>query len=136
MGTNGLATPEMTTDQAEGLSPAALAYIGDAVYELHIRTRYLLPPRRIKLYHSQVVAQVRAERQADHLLVLEPHLTSNEVEILRRGRNSASKRPKRVDPDIYQRATSLEALIGYLYLTNPPRLEQLLAYLDLDSPTP
>ena len=46
------------------LSPAFLAYIGDAVYELYVRTAYLLPPRKLADYHNQVVAQVRAETQA------------------------------------------------------------------------
>ena len=78
------------------------------------------------------MAQVRAESQAQHLRSLEALLTSEELEILRRGRNAASGRPKRVDPGIYQQATSLEALMGYLYLTNPQRLAYLLAQLKLD----
>lgn len=113
------------------LSPAALAYVGDAVYELYIRTRYLLPPKRLQVYHHQVVAQVRAESQARHLQSLQPHLTETECEIVRRGRNAASRRPKRVDPDVYQQATALEALFGYLYLCDPHRLTQLLSQLQL-----
>lgn len=110
----------------------ALAYLGDAVYELYIRRRYLLPPKRLEAYHRQVVAQVRAETQAKQLRSLEPHLTEAELEILRKGRNAASGGPKRVSPEIYQQATSLETLMGYLYLTNPERLHQLLAQLELD----
>jgi ribonuclease-3 family protein len=59
--------------------PASLAYLGDAVYELYIRTRYLLPPKRISDYHGQVVAQVRAESQANIVRSLEPHLTDSEL---------------------------------------------------------
>lgn len=110
---------------------ATLAYLGDAVYELYIRTQYSLPPKRIQAYHQQVVAQVRAEAQAQHLQLLHSHLTHAELEILRRGRNSASSGPKRLAPEIYQQATSLETLIGYLYLTDRPRLIQLLTYLQL-----
>lgn len=117
------------------LPPAALAYLGDAVYELYVRHFYLLPPKRLQSYHSQVVAQVRAERQADHLRSLMPSLTGPELELLKRGRNAANARPKRVDASVYQQATSLETLLGYLYLTNPPRLAQLLAQLELDPPT-
>lgn len=113
-------------------SPASLAYLGDAVYELYIRTCYLLPPRRLCDYHHQVVAQVRAESQARHLRSLEPHLTDPELEILRRGRNAATGSSRRLDPKIYQQATSLETLMGYLYLTDPKRLTQLLAHLELD----
>lgn len=114
------------------LSPTALAYLGDAVYELYVRTCYLLPPKRSQVYHEMVVAQVRAESQARSLLALQPYLTSTELEILRRGRNAAAGRPRRVDPEIYQQATSLETLMGYLYLTDPKRLTQLLAHLKLD----
>ncbi|MBC7972023.1 MAG: Mini-ribonuclease 3 [Verrucomicrobia bacterium] len=117
------------------LPPAALAYLGDAVYELYVRRFYLLPPKRLQSYHGQVVAQVRAERQADHLRSLAPSLTESELILLKRGRNAATGHPKRIDPSIYQQATSLETLIGYLYLTNPQRLAQLLAQLELDPPT-
>ena len=113
------------------LNPAALAYLGDAVYELHVRATYLLPPKRQQIYHQQVVAQVRAETQARHLQSLQPHLTDSELEIIRRGRNAAFRRPKRVSLAIYQQATGLEALIGYLYLSDPDRLTELLARLDL-----
>jgi ribonuclease-3 family protein len=116
--------------QPQQLSPAALAYIGDAVYELYIRTYYLLPPKRVQLYHQLVVAQVRAESQAHHLQTLQTYLTPTESEIVRRGRNAA-KRPKRADPEVYQQATGLEALFGYLYLSDRERLIQLLQQLQL-----
>jgi ribonuclease III family protein len=122
----------LTSAQVQLLSPSVLAYVGDVVYELYIRTYYLMPPRRLQTYHNQVVAQVRAESQALHLRSLEPYLTPPEQEILRRGRNAASKGPKRVAPEIYQQATSLETLIGYLYLTDPKRLVELLSQLDSD----
>ena len=121
-----------SNSQIQQVSPASLAYLGDAVYELYIRSCYLLPPRRLSDFHNQVVAQVRAESQANHLRSLEPHLTEAELEILRRGRNAATGSSRRLNPKIYQQATSLETLMGYLYLTNPQRLTQLLAYLELD----
>lgn len=128
---NGLDQPTklVSGSEVQRLSPAALAYIGDAVYELHVRTRCLLPPKRIQAYHEQVVAQVRAESQARYLRSLHPCLTANELEILKRGRNAAARGPKRVDPEIYQQATSLETLLGHLYLTNPARLTELLSLL-------
>lgn len=118
--------------QIAQLSPASLAYIGDAVYELYVRTRYLLPPKRIANYHNRVVAKVRAESQAACLCLLEPYLSDSEREILRRGRNAATGKPRRLSPKVYQQATSLETLIGYLYLHNPQRLNELLEQLDLD----
>jgi ribonuclease III family protein len=122
-------------DRVPQLSPAALAYLGDAVYELFVRTNFLLPPKRARVYHQQVVAQVRAEAQSSHLQLILPHLTTAELDTIRRGRNAANGRPRRLDPEVYQQATSFETLIGYLYITNPPRLWELLALLHLD-PTP
>ena len=120
----------VSATQLQQLSPAALAYLGDAVYELYVRTRLLMPPKRLQIYHQEVVARVRAESQAECLRSLEPHLTPQETDMLRRGRNAASKSPKRVEANIYQQATSFETLLGYLYLTDPGRLVQLLAQLD------
>ncbi|MDJ0688023.1 MAG: ribonuclease III domain-containing protein [Xenococcaceae cyanobacterium MO_188.B32] len=114
----------------EQLSPTALAYLGDVVYELYVRTYYLLPPKKIVDYHNQVVNKVRAEAQADCLQILTPYLTGAEKEMLRRGRNAAGGKPRRLSPKIYQQATSLETLIGYLYLTNPRRLDELLGKLN------
>jgi ribonuclease III family protein len=120
-------------DRVPQLSPAALAYLGDAVYELYVRSKFLFPPKRSHVYHQQVVAQVRAEAQSSHLQQLSPYLTSAELDVSRRGRNAAHGRPRRLDPEIYQQATSFETLIGYLYITNPQRLAELLALLQFDS---
>jgi ribonuclease-3 family protein len=122
----------VTVAQLQQISPTALAYLGDAVYELYVRSRYLLPPKRSQTYHRLVVAQVRAETQARYLRSLTPHLNNTELEIVRRGRNAATKRPRRVDPEIYQQATSLETLMGYLYLTDSQRLTELLQELKLE----
>jgi ribonuclease-3 family protein len=123
---------QISQAQLKQLSPTALAYLGDAVYELYVRLYYLLPPQRPQAYHRLVVAQVRAEKQALHLQSLTPQLSSSELEIVRRGRNAAKGRPKRIDPVTYQKATSLETLIGYLYLTDFNRLTELLQKLSLE----
>jgi ribonuclease-3 family protein len=123
--------PPLTPTQLQQLSPAVLAYLGDAVYELYIRQLYLSPPKRLESHHHLVVAQVCAEQQAEHLRSLLPHLTPGELVILKRGRNAASGKPRRLDSDIYRQASSLETLIGYLYLTDPQRLMHLLTQLDL-----
>jgi ribonuclease-3 family protein len=123
------AEPSLAPSDLQRLSPAALAYIGDAVYELFIRTHFLLPPQRLANFHQCVVAQVRAEAQAAHLNHLAPQLLPEENEIVRRGRNAAGKSPSRLDPAIYQQATGFEALLGYLYLTQPQRLRDVLQRL-------
>lgn len=122
-----------TPAEIERISPAAWAYLGDAVYELYIRSWYLMPARRLQAYHELVVGQVRAETQARHLRSISPYLNSTELAIVKRGRNAAANRSKRADPEIYQQASSLETLIGYLYLTDPERLTEILALLELEN---
>ncbi|AMA08202.1 Mini-ribonuclease 3 [Picosynechococcus sp. PCC 73109] len=121
--------PDITADQLRQLSPASLAYVGDAVYELYSRCYFLLPPCRIADYHGKVVAEVRAETQAQYLTLLESHLSELEQDIVRRGRNAATGKPRRLSLAIYRQATGFEALVGYLYLTNPQRLAELFTYL-------
>lgn len=116
------------------LSPVSLAYLGDAVYELYVRSRYLFPQRRSRAYHACVVARVRAECQAQFLQDLLPRLTDDERDLVRRARNAAGRGPKRADPHLYQLATGFEALVGYLYLTCPDRLAELWVGLDFDFP--
>lgn len=127
---NFLLLKSVSLEQLQQVSPAALAYLGDAVFELYIRSLYLTPPKRIQTYHHQVVAQVRAEAQAQHLRSLLPHLTPTELTILKRGRNAATGKPKRIDLETYQQATSLETLIGYLYLSDPQRLTYLFSLIE------
>ncbi len=111
------------------LSPTALAYIGDAVYELHTRSQLLFPPQRQRDYHQKVVAQVRAEQQALALAKLEPLLTIEEKDWVRRGRNSVGKRSRHNNPVAYQNATAFETLVGYLFLLDPARLVFLFGAL-------
>lgn len=124
----------LSQEQVQALSPVALAYIGDAVYELFVRRAFLLPAKKINTYHRQVVSQVRAEQQALWVEQLAPQLTPLEQELIRRGRNASPRGPKRLNASIYQQATGFEALIGYLYLTDPARLADLLGYIDLSLP--
>ena len=119
----------------QSLSPVALAYLGDAVFELYVRCRYLFPPRRIGDFHRRVVAQVRAEQQALLLDTLLPQLTDVEKDWVRRGRNTASSN-RRASPELYQAASGLETLFGYLYLTDPQRLDTLLVLAFPTEPLP
>ncbi len=121
----------LAASTAQMLSPASLAYLGDSVYELYIRTQYLLPPARIRDYHQQVVNCVRAETQAAFVKALMPCLSPEEVRIVKQGRNAATGHPKRLSLEIYQYATALETLVGYLYLTDIERLSELLGQFSL-----
>lgn len=122
---------EISASSLQQVSPTALAYIGDAVYELYIRTHYLLPPKKIADYHHKVVEKVRAETQASYLQKLYPLLTEVESNWVRRGRNSVNKSPRRLSLQVYQQATGLETLLGYLYLHDRERLCFLLSQLKI-----
>ncbi|MEL6158884.1 MAG: ribonuclease III domain-containing protein [Cyanobacteria bacterium J06623_5] len=124
---------QLSSEQLRSLSPISLAYIGDAVFELYVRSRLLMPSKRIRDYHHQVVTQVNAEQQAHYVDTLFPHLTEDEQDLVRRGRNATTGRHRRASGQDYQKATGLEALIGYLYLSDQPRLCQLLDLLGIRS---
>ena len=99
-------------------SPLTLAYIGDAAYELIIRT-YLVDQgngRPDKL-HKRASAMVKAATQAAMAEVLLPELSAEEKDIYRRGRNAKSgTMAKNATMTDYRKATGFEALMGYLYL--------------------
>lgn len=100
-------------------SPLALAYIGDAVYDLLIRTEIVAKGNcQVNKYHKQVSSIVKAESQAQLMHVLLDELTEQEHDIYRRGRNANSyTKAKNATMGNYHRATGFEALLGYLYLT-------------------
>lgn len=122
---------EITPKQLNAIAPISLAYIGDAVFELYVRSRLLLPSKRIRDYHQQVVSQVKAEQQSSYVDILHPYLNEAERNIVRRGRNATSGRSRRAKGADYQKATGLEALIGFLYLSDPARLMVLLKHLEI-----
>ncbi|KAH0449848.1 hypothetical protein IEQ34_020540 [Dendrobium chrysotoxum] len=110
---------------------ASLAYIGDCIYELYARRHFLFPPLSINDFNERVMKVVRCESQDLLLkkLLAEDYLTEEERDVLRWGKNKSSnktKTTKRVGVAIYNSASSLETLIGYLYLTDVKRLEDLM----------
>ncbi|NET10920.1 MAG: ribonuclease III [Merismopedia sp. SIO2A8] len=122
----------LTPPEINQLSPVALAYIGDAVFELYVRGHCLFPPKRPHDYHRHVVDCVRAEQQAHYLVeYLWPQLSEQELKIVKRGRNASPGPSRKMSAKIYQQATSFEALLGYLYLTNQTRLWELLDSLPI-----
>lgn len=100
-------------------SPLALAYIGDAVYDLLIRTEIVAKGNsQVNKYHKQVSSIVKADSQAELMHVLLDELTEEEKAVYRRGRNANSyTKAKNATMGVYHRATGFEAVLGYLYLT-------------------
>ena len=99
------------------LSPLVMAYIGDAVFELLVRTRLLEKGNApVNKLHQITVHNVCAAAQAKGYRAIESLLTEEEAAVYRRGRNTHNNIPKNADPATYRSATGLEALFGYLYV--------------------
>lgn len=111
------------------LSPLTWAYVGDAVYELYVRTNLVnktkLKPHKL---HIESIKYVKAKAQADILKEIMDKLTDDEKEIVRRARNAENHHlPKNANVQDYMYSTAFEALIGYLYLTKQnDRLKEIL----------
>lgn len=119
----------MLEAKARMLNPLQLAYIGDTVWDLLIRSRLIYQGLNLRHMHQGAISQVNAGAQAATLRRIEQMLTEAETAIVLRGRNAHAKHPtpKNQDPADYQAATALEALIGYLYLIgDDERILQLL----------
>lgn len=99
------------------LSPSVLAFVGDAVYGLYVRTHLSAVNRPSGELHKLSVEYVKATAQARAFQVIEPHLTEKELEIFKRGRNfHTNTTPKSATNKEYHAATGVEALFGYLHL--------------------
>ncbi|QDI91523.1 ribonuclease III [Salicibibacter halophilus] len=119
----------MDPSQLNGL---ALAYIGDAVYELYVRTHFLQQGyTRAQQLHQETTAYVSANAQAKRLhdWLENQRLNADEETIVRRGRNAKSGSvPKNTDAFTYSYSTGFEALVGYLHLRgHHERLNDLLS---------
>lgn len=103
--------------EARAKSPLVLAYIGDAVYELAVRTRLVdESDAPVNTLHRRAAAEVRASTQAQKVEALDSLLTDAEREIVRRARNTKSTVPRSASVFEYRYSTAFEALLGYLFL--------------------
>ena len=107
-----------------------LAWLGDSVWELHQRLRYVHIPLKSKELHLSVVNEVKAQAQSKSLDGIEHLLNTFEIDLVRRARNKTKRFPKSSDPSIYSRATGFETLIGWLFLKDPKRLSKIFEYLE------
>ncbi|EEF34976.1 RNA binding protein, putative [Ricinus communis] len=136
-------TPPKVEKPRSVYNAATLAYIGDSIYELYARRHFLFPPLSIEEYNDRVMSVVRCEAQDAllHKLLNDNFLSKEERDVLRWGKNIASAKTrtkKRAGAAVYNRASSLETLVGYLYLTDVTRLEEVMLKLgfSVDSSTP
>jgi len=115
-----------------GLPSLVLAYVGDAVFEVYVRTHLVEGKyKNVHDLHDKAVSFVSSRAQAGFYKRLEPAMTEGERAIAKRGRNAKSHRvPKSARTLEYRLSTGFEALIGYLFLSGQKeRLEQLVGHI-------
>lgn len=113
---------------AAALSPLALAFVGDTVFDLLVRSELLSRANQpVSALHRQATAQVCAAAQAAAAKALLPLLTEAETDVFKRGRNAhPGGIPKHASAADYHYATGLECLFGWLYLQGEAaRIRQL-----------
>lgn len=124
---------KLSPKEAQNLNPLVLAFVGDAVQTLYVR-RKLASEHDLKAGQLHKIASgiVNAESQARLAEVIFDVLSDEEKDVFLRGRNGKSHhKAKNQSGADYRKATGLEALWGYLYLTgNSDRLEQLLNFVN------
>lgn len=101
-------------------SPLTLAYIGDGIYDLFIRTIVISKGNcQTNKLHKRVSTLVKAEKQSEMVKKLKAYFTEEELRIYKRGRNAKSNTiAKNTSTADYRQATGFEAVLGYLYLTD------------------
>ncbi|AWI10826.1 MULTISPECIES: Mini-ribonuclease 3 [Bacillaceae] len=115
----------------KSLNSLALAYMGDAVYEVYVR-RHLLKKGEVKpnILQKKAIQYVSAKAQnfIIHAFINDEYLTEEELAVVKRGRNAKSHTtPKNTDVQTYRYSTAFEALLGYHFLSqNFLRLEELI----------
>lgn len=112
-------------------SPLALAYIGDSIYDLIIRTLIMNKGcKAVGKMHKEASSYVNAKTQSDMYHAITPYLTEGEFDIMKRGRNAKSGRtPKNADLRTYKHSTGFEALLGHLYISN--QLERVVKLIKI-----
>lgn len=122
---------EQTVPNADTLPALTLAYIGDAVFELYVRTHLLEKSRNAHTLNKLGVARVNHHAQARLYNAIKDDLNDTESGVLNRGRNAKGILPRNADAKEYRKATAIEALAGYLYLNGQTeRLLWMLAQIE------
>lgn len=108
----------LDTKDINALGILQLAHIGDAVYELLVRTWLCTDsPKKVDSVHRQCIKMVNAGSQSKAVDIISESLTAEETEIYKRGKNAkVNSVPKNAVISDYHKATGFEALFGYLYL--------------------
>ena len=116
-------------------SPLTLAYIGDSIYDLIIKSLVINEGnKQVQKLHRETSSMVQASAQSKMMRTIQEHLTEEEHAVFKRGRNAKSVSPaKNQSITDYRRATGFEALMGYLYLKKEWKRMLDLVKIGLDS---
>ena len=120
-------------NKVKQMNPLVLAFVGDGVETLYVRSKVALScGEKANALHKKASAEVNAHAQSEQAERILPYLTEEETEIYHRARNSKSRHhAKNFSVTDYRRASGLEAVIGYLYLTGETeRLKQLFEMME------
>ena len=124
---------EMDEETVRMKNPLVLAYIGDTVYDLYMRTKAVKESDApVNILNRKVTGQVNARAQSAAVDKLMEGFSEAEADIFRRGRNAkCGTVPKNMPVGDYHRATGLEAVVGYLFLTGQQmRLEEIFSIIE------
>jgi len=126
---------ELKEGDINAYSPLVLAYIGDSIYDLIIKTMVVNEGNaQVQKLHQKTSSLVQASTQSLMMRTMQEHLTEEEHGVYKRGRNAKSVSPaKNQSVTDYRRATGFEALMGYLYLKKDWKRMLELVKIGLDS---
>lgn len=125
----------LTDREANAYSPLSLAFLGDSVYDTLVREHLLMKANMpVSKLHSAKIKLVCAEFQSDAYEKVAEQLSERELAVLKRGRNATGNTvPKHADALQYRRATAIESLFGFLYITGrTERVRELFALMISD----
>lgn len=114
----------------ENLSLKCYAHLGDAVYEVYVRKKIIHVTSNLARLHKLNTTFVCAAFQCDVVEYLDPYLNEKEKDLLRRGKNIQISSARRINQSLHRIATGFEALVGYWYLNDKTRLEQIFLLID------
>lgn len=126
--------PEINGIDIRTIPPLTLAYIGDSVMDLFVRTYFATTSHEtVQKLNNHAIKIVNAASQAKILAEIDQILTDEEKDVVRRGRNAKSAtKPKHADVNDYRLATGLEALLGYLFISGKSeRLSEILGHIKI-----
>lgn len=118
------------TKEPNQYNPLVLAYLGDTLYDIYVRTRLIQEHENMLAHklHVEAIKFVKAHGQSESVAHIEDKLTEAETAAYKRGRNTKSFTvPKNADVGEYRRATGFEALLGWLYVSGQnERLHEIM----------